>query len=385
MKRTGTCVFFAVLAVLSLGAYQKASAQSDAVRAMYQSSASIPTNISGVHTFPAPPAEFTPLTASDAELAAYGFPPRPDQKARPDDYAKWTKAMTLARNRWNGQLKPRPEFSTGLMRPVPGGTAKLAPSTSGAPTLVGSYNWSGIANTFPIKKWNSLLSVSSVLADFNVPVAQQAFSASGSGNVCDGFFDVVSVWDGIDGINAAEVLQGGATSYYYCNASTPQDNGAGYTAWVEWYPSYPELDVFPVNPGDDIYVDTYAVSGACNPGFVFVEDETLQEFGTFELDWLTGPCLVGNSSEIIVERPAGDPYTPLSLYPLANYVMDFTISEGSNNNGNVALPGSQAPATWQITMFDDTGTIPISSPLAIGTISVVFEDEGCAAVGGCTP
>lgn len=371
--------------VLSLGFGQRASAQSDAARVIYESSASIPTNISGVRTFPAPPAGFAAMTASDEDLARYGFPPRPDQQARPDDYAKWAKAMTLAKNRWNGQLRPRPEFSGGLMKPVANAAAALAPSTSATPTSVGSYNWSGIANTIPLKKWNPLFSLSSVLADFNVPVAQQAFSATGPGNICDGFFDLVSTWEGIDGVSVAEVLQGGTTSFYYCNASNPQNNGAGYFAWVEWYPSYPELETFPVNPGDDMFVNTFTISGACNPGFVFVEDETLQEFGTFQLDWLTGPCLVGNSSEIIVERPAGDPNTANGLYPLANYLMDFTLSEGSNAKGNLALPGSNVPSTLLITMFDDTATIPISSPLSTGPISTFFEDENCAAVGGCTP
>ena len=31
------------------------------------------------HTFPVPPEGFSPLTASDEQLEAYGFPPRPGQ------------------------------------------------------------------------------------------------------------------------------------------------------------------------------------------------------------------------------------------------------------------------------------------------------------------
>ena len=79
-----------------------ANAQSDAVRQTYISAANVPTNIPGVHTYAEPPKGFNPVTATDVELATYGFPPRPDQQADPDDYALWEQAMTETKIRWTG-------------------------------------------------------------------------------------------------------------------------------------------------------------------------------------------------------------------------------------------------------------------------------------------
>ena len=48
---------------------------------------------------PSPPAGFNPLTASDAELDYYGFPPRPDAATAPGDYAFWAHIVTLPSKR----------------------------------------------------------------------------------------------------------------------------------------------------------------------------------------------------------------------------------------------------------------------------------------------
>ncbi len=49
----------------------------------------IPTSLPGVFTYPAPPADFDPNTASPEELIKYGFPPRPGEKADPALRAAW--------------------------------------------------------------------------------------------------------------------------------------------------------------------------------------------------------------------------------------------------------------------------------------------------------
>src|ERR1700684_3544799 len=150
MRRTvGSVVIAIAVIVLSFGFAKATAAQSDAVSAIYQSSASIPTNIPGVRTFPAPPAGFNALAASDETLASYGFPPRPDQQANPDAYAKWARTVSAAKIHWAGTLTPHPEFTNGLMRPISNGSP-AATSSSGT-TQFGSFNWSGIVNT------NSLL------------------------------------------------------------------------------------------------------------------------------------------------------------------------------------------------------------------------------------
>jgi hypothetical protein len=385
MRRTvGSVVIAIAVIVLSFGFAKAAAAQSDAVSAIYQSSASIPTNIPGVRTFPAPPAGFNALAASDETLASFGFPPRPDQQANPDAYAKWARTVSAAKIHWAGLLTPHPEFKNGLMRPVSNGSA-AATSSSGT-TQFGSFNWSGIVNTNALQKWSSNASFGSVSGLFTVPIAQQAFSnlGVGPGNICDSDFNIESTWVGIDGALSGDVLQGGSLSFVTCSPSTDRSR-SGYFAWIEWFPSYPTLEVFPVNPGDDMSVTTFDTTGNCTPGFVFVEDFTQQVFGTFQLTWQTGPCLVGNSAEFIVERPAGDSNTPTDLYPLANYVGQFGLSQSSNLKGAQFFPGSQAASTWLVTMFDDTATIEISSPESTGQQSILVVDEGCALSGGCAP
>ena len=94
-------------AILFLGCQTLVNAQTEAARAIYESSGTVSTNIEGIRTFPAPPANFNALTASDEALAGYGFPPRPDKATDPSGLAKWTKAMSTPTRRWNGQLKPR--------------------------------------------------------------------------------------------------------------------------------------------------------------------------------------------------------------------------------------------------------------------------------------
>src|ERR1700722_4544603 len=49
-------------------------------------------NPAGATTFAALPKGFAVLTASDEQLANYGFPPRPDQAASPKQYASWAKS-----------------------------------------------------------------------------------------------------------------------------------------------------------------------------------------------------------------------------------------------------------------------------------------------------
>jgi hypothetical protein len=346
-------------------------AQSDAVRALYQSSAVVSTNMEGVKTFPAPPADFDPLKASDEALAAYGFPPRPDQAASPQSLAHWTRAMMSAKHRINGELKPHPEVHNGpALLANKGGSAQIPISATA--TQTGSYNWSGVANTNTLTKWNAKSSFGYVLSEFNVPVVQQSFGT------CDGGYDLEVSWNGIDGAKDGDVLQGGSLSGAFCSNNKPSQT---YYAWVEWYPSYPVLETFAVNPGDDIYVETYDTAGGCNPGFVFVEDETLLSYGTYQLNWETGPCLLGDSAEFIVERPGGSN----GLYPLANYIEEFALSWSYTLKGTEVAPGATTPSTYIYSMVDDKDDQVISVPEVEGKYSLFLYDTGCAYTGGCTP
>jgi hypothetical protein len=267
----------------------------------------VPTNIPGVTTFAAPPAGFDAVHASDEALAAYGLPPRPDATGAPDAYAKWKRAMLTPAKRFTGPLRDMKMTSTNAkFGPAP----KLSAGTTGSPTSASSYNWSGVVNTVPgLSSWSSKKSFYYVVSEFNVPVGRQ------SPESCDGGWDYEVSWNGIDGWSNGDVLQGGSLTAAYCSGST---TSTYYCGWVEWYPSYDILCEFGVNPGDDMYVETYDTS-ATN-GYVFIEDETLGVYGTYNLQPTETPYLVGNSAEYIVERPCCDN----GYYDtLADYVMDF--------------------------------------------------------------
>jgi len=370
LKRTIVLATIAVAVVGLTGGFTSlASAQNDAARAIYQSAATVKTNIAGIRSYPAPPSNFKVLEASDEELATYGFPPRPDKTQHPEAYEHWSRAMLLARNRMTGDLKPHPEVKAGPA--ILGNRPPKQLSTAG-PTQYESSNWSGVANGNALTKWNTKTSFSAIYSQFNVPVVHQAW------DVCDGGTDWEVSWNGIDGTSSFNdtVLQGGSSSQAYCANNKPTQT---YYAWVEWWPSYSIEEVFAVNPGDDMFVETYDTAGGCNNGNVFVEDETTLAYGTYQIAWITGPCLVGRSAEFIVERPGNSS----GLYPLANYIWDFALSWDYDLKGTEFAPGSTSSSTLIFTMMDDNYDQVISQPEVEGKYSLFFYATGCAYTGGC--
>jgi len=383
-----------VLTVLSFGLTLTAAAQSDALLSLYQTSATIPTNIEGIFTYPAPPEGFNPMAASDEELAAYGIPLRPDKVQDPDGYRQWTRVamlMSNPRNRWYGELKPR-KARGSLASAVPAAAgAQVTPLTA---TGVTAPNWSGVVNTLPGKKWSSTKSFSWVHGEFNVPVPQQAFSIGG-GNICDGDTDIAAIWVGLGGFsvkgvnlgNQNNVAQTGVDIYAWCNVFS----NSGAYAWVEWFPN-PPAQLFGVNPGDDITVNVQ--SNSATGATFFIGDFTLQQNASYAISAPSGtacpknpPCVnVGNEAEYIVERPFGD-NTPSGFYPLANYGWSFwDFSRAKAFTGVYYYPGGTSAATYDVTMTDDSGTHIISVPfIDKGLQNLFVEAESCAVSGGCTP
>src|SRR5215469_17601282 len=117
---SGKQAILAIVGSLLLGFTTFATAESDAAHAIYLSAANVPTNVAGINTYPDPPKGFNPLTASDEELASYGFPTRPDKQAEPDHYRMWERAMIAAKIRWHGELKARelPNHGTPVAPPA---------------------------------------------------------------------------------------------------------------------------------------------------------------------------------------------------------------------------------------------------------------------------
>jgi hypothetical protein len=356
-----------------------ATAQSDALRALYEASATIPTNMEGIRTFPAPPAGFNAITASDEELAHYGIPFRPDKATDPDGYRAWARAMSVPTKRWYGELKA-PRAHSGPPRIVSAYAA--VPGTAPAASTLTTTNWSGVINTLPLTTYSKTQSFCCVAATFNVPIAQQAFSSSG-GNVCNGFWDGTDLFVGQDGLNQNHVFVGGVQISAFCDQGEAHST---YYAWAEWSPTT-GATMFSVNPGDDIYVSANNTSSTS--GVVFIEDLTTLQSASMTLKpTLSKYALIANQAEYIVERPNGDPVTG-GLFPLANYVDSFWDFARAKTYSKVYYyPGSTASSTIDLTMTDDSGAdiisvINVGSSGFQGNESIEFSAASCAVVNGC--
>ena len=387
-ERTFAVAFIAAAAALLLfGFPQVASAQHEIFAASQKS----PTSVPGVGIIQDRPAGFNPLTASADQLSKYGLPPRPDKATDPQGYTQWASAMSAIKYRAS-DVKAMPYSSKNMMLAKNQPAAGSSQAISAAPTYYLSYNWSGVANTNKLTYWNPNTSFTSIQSIFNVPAAQPPFDACGNGitgGSIPGFYEVT--WNGIDGFSNGDVIQGGSLSYADCGG--PADNF--YIGWVEWYPSYPILEIVcstspleacPVNAGDDFYVITYGADSGTQD--VFVEDITQEWYGTFAIAYITGPLLVGSSEEQIVERPGAGG----GLTALANYIVQFMGGTyGYDGRGTQFYAGLQNPATAIISMLDDDATELISwVPLqgtagSAGKYSLTLQSTGCAYVGGCTP
>lgn len=372
---------FAAAFCFGLAVPLAAEAQVTETAHIYRAAGSIATNIRGVTTFAAMPRDFDALHASDAERAAYGLPPQPDPQAAPDAYRRWARAMALGARKTTEPLT--------AMHAVAGPPKRvgLQAAIAGQPANAATENWSGIVNALPnVHGWNPTSSFSYIVSEFNVPIAQEAFSGKG-GTMCNGVDTEVS-WAGIDGWETRDVLQGGSLSQASCiSGANPY---VDYCAWAEWYPSTPILCQFNVNAGDDLYVEVWDTS-ATN-GYVYLLDETQGIYTTLQLTAIVPPFLAGNSAEYVVERPGLSLSDPYAFYPLANYVTNFwggafayRFGAQANKLPTQQFPGSHNSDTVIVNMVDDAGTETISSATAAGPYGIVFQDSGCAFMGGCAP
>jgi Peptidase A4 family len=220
-----------------------------------------------------------------------------------------------------------------------------------------------------------------VLSEFTVPSAQEPYG------VCDDSqYYYAAVWNGIDGYSNGDVLQAGTLSYAYCSGGV---NYPSYISWIEWYPSYSIIEAYGVNPGDVIFVETYATSST--QGYLYVYDYYLQLFESYSITPTEKPYLVGNSADYIVERVCCDS----AGYPtaLANYLVSPAWEQYNyTGTGVLNYSGNTTSKTVWLTMLDDPGTEYISFPYAVGVKSAystpaeaisVMSVENCAYSGGC--
>ncbi len=166
--------------------------------------------------FPAPPAGFDPVSASDADLAQYGFPRRPEPGS--DSYNRWVAHMAHAKHRLDNPIATATGTAHGPLRPL--GAAGSAGQNE-APS------WSGLieAYTNPYFAANG----SGVQIFTTVP-------SVGTENCSYGPYKTW-IWAGMDGSGLAsagnlDVLQAGVAAEACTNNNPPTPP---YYVWYEWF------------------------------------------------------------------------------------------------------------------------------------------------------
>lgn len=372
MQARGKFVNVAVLAVVAtllIGVSTSAMAESDAARAIRASAATVPTNVPGVHTYAEPPKGFSPVTATDEELATYGFPPRPDKQAHPEEYAGWERAMKLAKTPWNGELKPLPRGGHGMTLATSSGPKNIQTNNASGVILSSgqkSFNKNSIGNVF------AFITVPTVEAplDNNIPCRGQGYVAIATVGI-DGF-----VFNTGNGYGYDPQLEGGVYEQLSCS-------GDIYYFAVFGYQGNYNIPFF-LNPGDVLYtfVDT---SGGSNSD-VYLEDNTTGTYGRYSV---TTSGIVGSTANWMVERFCCNGNEPVPLANTTNIAFGGAFA-GNETDEKIFYPGSQATTTEILAMTDDAGDQTIEKVTQgsggyEGRSGLWFETTDCAAVEGCTP
>ena len=260
-----------------------------------EASAALETEIPGVAAFTRPPASFNPLTATDAELDRYGFPPRPSRDLGADVLARWERRV-MSQTRIVPQLKQTNTFH------APVRSIKQI-KASGGTIEANSENWSGYAIVDPSNPFAK--PGSQVEAQYIVP---KPVSGCESGSETYSSAN----WVGIDGAFSNDVLQAGTETDLDCAA------GASYYAWIEWYPNS-EIRVtnLAVSPGDLMSVSAFIAADASK--HLSIENLTTRKSVSLAMTPPRGTELVGNSIEWIVERPT---INNAALSKLTNYLLN---------------------------------------------------------------
>jgi hypothetical protein len=315
-----------------------------------------------------PPRDFDPLSASDAQLTQFGYPPRPDAATAPDRYAVWKKLVTAPQQRLQPALEHTTIHNGHAYLVSPGGAPGLARNArSGIANDAANattMNWSGYA---VVDGQNPFQSGTTVYGEWVVPVAQQ------QAGTCTGTWSYSSEWVGIDGFTSSDVLQAGIEVDAFCgNGSTM----AFYSAWYEWYPDVEtRITNLPIAPGNIIGVEVWNTGPT--QGNAYIVNYTTQQSVSLAFNAPAGTSLVGDSVEWIVERPQVNG----AFADLTHYVAEpFNFCHAAAGAATYSPGASPTGTVYSIDMIDDNGSGPtvLSSPNLYGTAALWFYEPGPA-------
>jgi len=179
-----------------------------------------------VITFPAPPKNFDPTTASATTLAQYGIPRRPSAQTEPVLRAQWDRVFAL-----------KPTFIQANL--VPGKLPFSRPHITPTGEFGLGGNWAGAVVQVASLKLSPPQPANSVFAEWQVPTINTKTSEPGT--------QIVGFWVGLGGYTTNNLLQAGT-------ASTMTGSSVSYWAWTEWFPAGYVVDSLEIKAGDTVSV-----------------------------------------------------------------------------------------------------------------------------------
>jgi len=351
MKTSKMIVFFVAVFTTARFAYGTAPMSAAVAQATVQAF-HVPTDMAGAKTTLNPPPGFNAITASDVELATYGFPPRPDAQLEPQAYASWERAMLASKVRVTPQLQMTNIFRTPVSKTsaasVTDNASAVPPTGSNGPT---SGGWSGYYVLSGAASYNHTNSFYYALAYYVVPKARHALNAP-----CNNTWNLAYGGVGLDGFGSSDVLEAGVVFDSYLSTSCV--NTPYYAFSYEWYP-YGSVVVssVPVTAGDDVFVEVWNTSAT--QGYVYMVDLFTNQAVTIGVTAYPGYSLVGNSAEWFIDGAAAS---------LTDYTMDFFADCYAYTWSSTAYPATTGTA---VTMVNGATTVSLPTPL--GTSGIWFQ------------
>jgi len=215
-----------------------------------------------------------------------------------------------------------------------GGLRPGSPDKSAGPrgsAQVGSYNWSGYADTAAPGTFTA------VSATWRQPAT-----------ICSSEQRLTATWVGLDGFTDSTVEQDGTLAYCF-------EGQASYYTWWEMYPTNSVVVVgSAVTPGDLIKA---SVTGSGGSYTLSVTDASRpsNSFSTVQACAPAGGC-EGSSAEWIAERPAFS----IGVAPLSVFTPWLVSDASQTANGTKGSIGS-GPGATEITMVDATQTYALDN------------------------
>jgi hypothetical protein len=213
-----------------------------------------------------------------------------------------------------------------------------APSVLGT-SVVGSYNWSGYADTSTTP--NTFTKVS---GQWRTPRVR-----------CNREDQLSYEWVGIDGFADKTVEQDGTLSWCF-------EGHPSYFTWWEMYPAAVIEVGNALHPGDRVAA---SVTRSGTSYTLAVTDFT-HSVNSFSTTQTCTTCL-NTSVEWIAERPA----FAIGIAPLADYG-HWTVSKASETAGSTTGTISSYPGDQEIDMMDATSTYPLSLSSPLSSTGTVF-------------